>query len=266
MIDSKLILILLVTISTTLAELNGKCQGRNGICIKTSECQSYGGKTYSGYCPIDPPDVLCCDDIKCSANGKTANCLFTDQCPGERADGLCPGGSNFKCCLGRDPYCKPPTKSQLDAHIGMAYNYAHKNCIYKGGRSSFPPMSQGYTDCVTLAYRAFYTLGCIKKESDLDPSDLAIEQACERAGLILSTDENDVWRHHGVVFMQDNGITGINGWSHVFYSLGGTDKNHIMKYDLGSIERIRDDVQPYTSVRSNQWPNRHFLKMYYVKE
>ena len=261
MIDSKLILILLVAISTTLAELNGKCQGRNGICIKTSECQSYGGTTYSGYCPIDPPDVLCCDDIKCPKTSNTGKCLFTDQCPGERADGLCPGGSNFKCCLGGPQYCKHPTKSELDAHIGMAYHYAHKNCIYQGGPGSFPPMSKGYTDCVTLAFRAFYTLGCVKKESDL-----VIEQACERAGLILSTDENDVWRHHGVVFMQDNGITGINAWSHVYYSLGGTDKGHISKYDLGSIERIRDHIQPYASVPSNQWSNRHFLKMYYVKE
>ena len=258
MIDSKLILILLVTISTTLAELNGKCQGRSGICIKTSECQSYGGTTYSGYCPIDPPDVLCCDDIKCTKTSNTGNCLFTDQCPGERADGLCPGGSDFKCCLGGDPYCKHPTKSQLDAHIGMAYHYAHKNCIYQGGPSSFPPMTQGYTDCVTLAFRAFYTLGCVKKESDL-----VIEQACERAGLILSTDENDVWRHHGVVFMEDNGK---KGWSHVYYSLGGTDKGHISKYDLGCIERIRDHTQPYPSVPSNEWSYRHFLKMYYVKE
>jgi hypothetical protein len=257
MIDSKLILILLVTISTTLAELNGKCQGRNGICIKTSECQSYGGTTYSGYCPIDPPDVLCCDDIKCPKTSNTGKCLFTDQCPGERADGLCPGGSNFKCCLNGDPYCKHPTKSQLDAHIGMAYHYAHKNCIYKGGPGSFPPMSQGYTDCVTLAFRAFYTLGCIK-----DGSDLVIERACERAGLIYSTDENDVWRHHGVVFMENNGG---KGWSHVYYSLGGTDKEHISKYDLGNDDRI-EKTQPFSPVPINQWPNRHFLKMYYVKE
>jgi len=260
MIDSKLILILLVTISTTLAELNGKCQGRNGICIKTSECQSYGGTTYSGYCPIDPPDVLCCDDIKCPKTSNTGKCLFTDQCPGERADGLCPGGSNFKCCLGGSPKCKPPTKSELDAHMGMAYHYAHKYCHYEpGAGGKFPPMKNGEADCVTLAFRAFYTLGCITTGSDL-----VIEQACERAGLILSTDENDVWRHHGVVLMQN--INEPGPWKHVFYSLGGTDKQHIIKYDLGENRRIKDDIQPYTSVPINEWPERRFLKMYYVKE
>ena len=98
--DSKLILILLATISTSLASLNGQCNGRNGICIHTGTCSNYGGQTSSGNCPTDPSDVKCCDDISCSANGKSGKCLFTSQCSGQIVDGQCPGGSDFKCCLG----------------------------------------------------------------------------------------------------------------------------------------------------------------------
>ena len=97
--EPKLILILLATISTVLSSLDGQCSGRNGICIHTSTCTNYGGETSSGNCPTDPSDVKCCDDIPCSANGKSGKCLFRSQCSGEIADGLCPGGSDFKCCL-----------------------------------------------------------------------------------------------------------------------------------------------------------------------
>ena len=98
--DTKLILIVLATISATLASLNGECSGRSGICIKTDVCSNYGGQSFSGKCPSDPKDVLCCDEIPCSANGKSGKCIFADQCDGETVSGKCPGGSNFKCCLG----------------------------------------------------------------------------------------------------------------------------------------------------------------------
>lgn len=265
MIDSKLILILLVAISTTLAELNGKCQGRSGICIKTSECQSYGGTTYSGYCPIDPPDVLCCDNIKCSTNGNTGKCLFTDQCSKDRADGLCPGGSDFKCCLEgpREVIDTAVTRAELDKHIAKAYHYAHKYCHYAlGAGGRFPPMESGIADCFTLASRALYTLGIITSASELD-----LDKACKKAGLVSSTDENDAWRHHGIVLVQDLNQKGTNNWSHVFYSLGGTDTEHISKYDLGMESRIKIDNQPYPSVPVNEWKGRRvFLKIYYPKK
>lgn len=97
--DTKLILILLVTISAAFASLNGECSGRKGICIKTSTCSSYGGQSYSGKCPSDPNDVKCCDSIPCSANGKSGYCVFSSQCGGETVSGKCPGGNDFKCCL-----------------------------------------------------------------------------------------------------------------------------------------------------------------------
>ncbi|KAJ9157997.1 hypothetical protein NKR19_g3719 [Coniochaeta hoffmannii] len=53
---------------TALATLNGHCSGSaatgvwkdNGICIKTSTCNSYHGQYKSGACPNDDDDVKCC--------------------------------------------------------------------------------------------------------------------------------------------------------------------------------------------------------------
>ena len=119
--DSKLVLILLAIISTTFAKLNGQCSGRSGICIKTGTCSNYGGESFSGKCPSDPNDVKCCDNIPCSANGKTGQCLFTSQCSGESVSGKCPGGSDFKCCLsgGDSPTPTPtPTPGKDDTYNG----------------------------------------------------------------------------------------------------------------------------------------------------
>lgn len=95
-----LILTLLLVAPFTYAALNGKCTGRNGICINTSTCSNYGGVNYSGKCPSDPNDVRCCDSISCTANdGRKGTCMFTDQCSGDQISGKCPGGTNFKCCV-----------------------------------------------------------------------------------------------------------------------------------------------------------------------
>ena len=98
-INPKLFLILSAILSTTFASLNGRFSGRNGICINTSTCTSYGGQIYSGKCPGDPEDVKCCDDIPCSSGGKKGQCTFTSQCSGEIAIGKCPGNSDFRCCI-----------------------------------------------------------------------------------------------------------------------------------------------------------------------
>ena len=97
----KFIIILLAVISTTFAATNGKCSGRTGICIDSSKCSSAGGTTYSGKCPSDPNSIKCCDNIPCKANdGRSGKCVFSDQCSGDSVSGKCPGGTNFKCCLG----------------------------------------------------------------------------------------------------------------------------------------------------------------------
>lgn len=98
--NSKLILALLVIVPYTFAELNGRCSGRNGICVSTTTCSSYSGVSYTGKCPYDSNDIKCCDNIPCTASdGRKGNCVFTDQCSGDMISGKCPGGTDFKCCV-----------------------------------------------------------------------------------------------------------------------------------------------------------------------
>ena len=96
----KLILTLLVSIPIVFAAVNGKCSGRDGICISSSSCSNFGGTTYSGKCPSDPNDIKCCDNIPCTADGRQGSCVFSSQCNGETFSGKCPGGNDFKCCVG----------------------------------------------------------------------------------------------------------------------------------------------------------------------
>ena len=100
--NSKLIIVLLVTIPTIFAYVNGECNGRSGICINTNTCSSYGGQSFSGNCPSDPNSIKCCDNIPCSADdGRGGSCIFSGQCNGETFRGKCPGGNDFICCVGK---------------------------------------------------------------------------------------------------------------------------------------------------------------------
>ena len=96
----KFILVLFAIISTSFASVNGPCSGRNGICIDSGKCSSYGGSTFTGKCPRDPNSIKCCDNIPCKGDdGRSGTCVFSNQCSGDTASGKCPGGTNFKCCL-----------------------------------------------------------------------------------------------------------------------------------------------------------------------
>ena len=99
-----LTLIIAAIIPSTLAAVNGKCTGRDGICISANTCSSYHGQTFSGKCPADPNGILCCDNIPCTANdGRTGKCVFSSQCSGDAISGKCPGGSDFKWCVPKEP-------------------------------------------------------------------------------------------------------------------------------------------------------------------
>ncbi|TFK74166.1 glycoside hydrolase family 24 protein [Pluteus cervinus] len=91
------------------ATVNGPCTAGStpGVCISTSTCSSGGGTSYSGYCPNDPADIKCCAKTSCGSGG---NCRFTSSCSsGNTASGLCPGPSDFKCCLPTSGSgCTPP--------------------------------------------------------------------------------------------------------------------------------------------------------------
>ena len=119
----KLILTLLVIIPTIFADVNGGFSGRNGICISTDKCSSYGGETFSGKCPSDPNSIKCCDNIRCTADdGRKGTCAFSDQCNGEKISGKCPGGSDFKCCIG---------------NINKSSSGSSKGSTHKGGKPSW---------------------------------------------------------------------------------------------------------------------------------
>jgi len=127
---TKVVLSLLITIPSSLAAVNGKCSGRNGICISTANCGAYGGKSYTGKCPSDPNDIKCCDNITCKAdNGRSGSCMFTSQCDTNKNDlisGKCPGGSDFKCCVKKPP-TSPEPECTYDGLKGTCKNVSSCN-------------------------------------------------------------------------------------------------------------------------------------------
>lgn len=116
----KALSVFFVAAGVAQAALNGACSvnGTPGVCLTTSTCTSSGGSYASGYCPNDPTDVKCCYKTSCGSGG---NCRWTSQCStGNTASGrfsryvplqatkerssqllvgLCPGPTDFKCCL-----------------------------------------------------------------------------------------------------------------------------------------------------------------------
>ncbi|KAF7424140.1 hypothetical protein PC9H_009443 [Pleurotus ostreatus] len=100
------------------AAVNGACSvnGTPGVCLASASCTGSGGTTHVGFCPNDPADIKCCTKTACGSGG---NCRFTSSCStGNIASGmffadivdsylnadgnivgLCPGPTDFKCCL-----------------------------------------------------------------------------------------------------------------------------------------------------------------------
>ncbi|KAF9524121.1 glycoside hydrolase family 24 protein [Crepidotus variabilis] len=80
------------------AAINDACtaSGTPGVCLTTTTCSSGGGTPHSGYCPSDPSNVQCCT----KACGSGGTCRFSSSCTtGHTQTGLCPGPSDFACCL-----------------------------------------------------------------------------------------------------------------------------------------------------------------------
>ncbi|EAU80866.1 lysozyme [Coprinopsis cinerea okayama7 len=80
--------IVLALSATVQGAINDPCSvnGKPGVCVTTSACSSAGGISTAGFCPNDPANVRCCTK-SCSSGG------------------LCPGPSNFKCCLPASSTC-----------------------------------------------------------------------------------------------------------------------------------------------------------------
>ncbi len=94
---SSTIAAVLLAVSTAQAALNGACtaSGKPGVCISTNDCTADGGSYVSGACPNDAENIKCC--YKSCGSGGT--CRFTSSCSGTTQTGLCPGPTDFKCCL-----------------------------------------------------------------------------------------------------------------------------------------------------------------------
>ncbi|KAJ6464542.1 hypothetical protein C8R45DRAFT_877804 [Mycena sanguinolenta] len=110
------VFVLFATVATTLAALDGPCTSGPGVCISTSSCSAGGGVSTSGLCPNDPNDIKCCTKTPCSPAAAlgSGQCQFTNTCTGNHyiLTGLCPGPSNFKCCL----LCVPGRRDEEDSN------------------------------------------------------------------------------------------------------------------------------------------------------
>ena len=149
------------------------------------------------------------------------------------------------------------TTASLDREITAAYDFAHRFCEYGPTDRYFPPMEDGFADCVGLALRALYKLGYNHEQHNIND----IHKLCIAAGLERSDNAADVYAHHGIVCMCPKGDRA--NVAHVYYSLGGQD-GKISKYDLGSDRRIKSN-QPFCGVPINEWPDkRSFLCIYFV--
>ena len=99
-INFSFILHLLLSVSAALGAVNGRCSSGNGVCVSTSSCTNAGGTYVSGKCPNDASNIKCCNKNRCvTKNGLVGTCKFTSACTGTSYSGVCPGGSNFQCCV-----------------------------------------------------------------------------------------------------------------------------------------------------------------------
>ncbi|KAH8587175.1 hypothetical protein B0O99DRAFT_601904 [Bisporella sp. PMI_857] len=76
----------------------------DSICITTSACASYGGKSDPGTpgaytCPGTPNDVQCCTIYHpCPGLGTDTLCTWNNRCTGPWGGVILPSGDNFVCC------------------------------------------------------------------------------------------------------------------------------------------------------------------------
>ena len=106
---TKLFIAILIAITApyALAALNGPCKAGShgkGVCVDTSECVLTNGQKgdanfYRGYCPNDPPNVMCCVKIVEFGWFNKGRCLNVNECNGAMKTGYCPGNSSVKLCM-----------------------------------------------------------------------------------------------------------------------------------------------------------------------
>lgn len=137
--NSKLIISLLSLASFALAYIDQPCfpSGNvgEGACVKKSTCiistgQEGTAKTYSGLCPNDPTDVLCCiktlTKLK-DGTSKSGRCINANNCKTETVSGQCPG-NNVKLCV-----TETSNKCSVNGVSGTCMNPNNcKGTVYSG--------------------------------------------------------------------------------------------------------------------------------------
>jgi len=122
-LNIKLLFLTLIATQAVLGKVNGKCSSGNGVCVSTSSCTKAGGTYVNGLCPSDPSNIKCCNKSKCVApNGKVGSCMFTSACKGTTYSNLCPGGSDFKCCVTNATTTKAKAKTTTKANTSINGN------------------------------------------------------------------------------------------------------------------------------------------------
>lgn len=127
-------LIALFALPMSLGAINGKCSSGNGVCVTKSSCTSAGGTYYNNLCPNDPANVKCCRKNVCRPSGtsKTGVCKFASQCNGDVYSGVCPGGSNFKCCVPKSTTPVNPGSGTGAKVVAEAKKYLGNRYVYGG--------------------------------------------------------------------------------------------------------------------------------------
>ncbi|KAJ7016585.1 hypothetical protein C8F04DRAFT_1160503 [Mycena alexandri] len=115
---------LLASIASTQAVLDGPCSGFAtgglGVCISTAACSKKGGTSTPGHCPGTANDIQCCTKSSCtSAAAGGGVCRFTSSCTGNHfvITDLCPGPSDFTCCVACAPGRRDESSGELDKRV-----------------------------------------------------------------------------------------------------------------------------------------------------
>jgi len=110
------------TVAFPRSTVNGECTGAGGapgVCIATGSCTGGGGSYISNACPGTPNNIKCCVKNSCGSGGRNGDCRWTSQCGAGKTtlSGLCPGPTDFKCCVD-DSTTTPPPPPSGDSNIG----------------------------------------------------------------------------------------------------------------------------------------------------
>lgn len=253
---SKLILTLLTAfiIPSTLAALNGKCTGRDGICISSNDCSKYSGRSFTGKCPNDANNIRCCDNIPCTTNdGRTGNCVFTNQCSGEAISGKCPGGNDFKCCVsiiggggktgGKYFTIAELTRSDTATRQGIDNTPSQdvKEKLLNLIINCLDPIREIYGKpiIVTSGYR------CERLNKAVGGATNSQHKKGEAADLVPGSGGNlkDLYRAIIKFGKFDQLIFENDSWAHVSYT--NSPRRQILKFDGSSYKDITNSVENY---------------------